>query len=37
MIAPQHGPVYRGPAVADFMEWFQELECGIDLIFDTWD
>lgn len=32
MIAPQHGPVYRGRAVKDFLSWFKELECGIDLM-----
>lgn len=32
MIAPQHGPVYRGAAVGDFLAWFRELECGIDLM-----
>lgn len=31
-IAPQHGPVYRGRAVKDFLSWFNELECGIDLM-----
>ncbi|WP_256360380.1 hypothetical protein [Methylomonas koyamae] len=32
MIAPQHGPIYRGRAVADFLAWFRQLECGIDLM-----
>lgn len=32
MIAPQHGPVYRGRAVGDFLAWFRDLECGIDLM-----
>lgn len=32
MIAPQHGPVYRGPAVRAFLEWLRDLECGIDLL-----
>jgi len=31
-LAPQHGPVYRGAAVKDFLKWFSELECGIDLM-----
>lgn len=31
-IAPQHGPVYRGPAVRQFLEWFRNLECGVDLM-----
>lgn len=32
IIAPQHGPVYRGQAVNDFLAWFNELECVIDLM-----
>lgn len=32
LIAPQHGPVYRGQAVKDFLGWFKELQCGIDLM-----
>jgi len=32
IIAPQHGPIYRGAAVGDFLKWFGELECGLDLI-----
>lgn len=32
MIAPQHGPVYRGAAVGDFLAWLGDLECGIDLL-----
>lgn len=31
-IAPQHGPVYRGAAVGEFLEWFRHLECGVDLM-----
>lgn len=31
-IAPQHGPVYRGAAVQAFLDWFRELECGVDLM-----
>jgi flavorubredoxin len=31
-IAPQHGPVYRGRAVQDFLNWFKELQCGVDLM-----
>ena len=31
-IAPQHGPVYRGKAVGEFLVWFKFLECGIDLM-----
>ena len=32
ILAPQHGPVYRGQAVKDFLAWFRELECGVDLM-----
>lgn len=32
MLAPQHGPIYRGQAVADFLAWFRELACGADLM-----
>jgi len=32
MIAPQHGPTYRGKAVKDFLNWFKELKCGTDLL-----
>lgn len=34
MIAPQHGPVYRGRAVAEFLAWMKELQCGADLMID---
>lgn len=30
IIAPQHGPIYRGKAVHEFLNWFSELRCGID-------
>lgn len=33
MLAPQHGPIYRGQAVADFLDWFRKLQCGVDLMF----
>lgn len=32
MLAPQHGPIYRGRAVTDFLDWFRTLRCGIDLL-----
>jgi flavorubredoxin len=32
MLAPQHGPVYRGAAVREFLAWLGELECGVDLL-----
>jgi len=31
-IAPQHGPIYRGQAVQDFLDWFRDLRCGADLM-----
>lgn len=30
MIAPQHGGVYRGPAVKAFLSWLAGLRCGVD-------
>lgn len=35
IIAPQHGPIYRGQAVKDFLSWFDELQCGVDLMTDS--
>lgn len=32
MLAPQHGPIYRGPAVQEFFAWIKDLQCGIDLM-----
>lgn len=32
ILAPQHGPIYRGPAVAEFINWLGQLKCGIDLL-----
>jgi len=32
MLAPQHGPVYRGKAVQEFLAWLADLECGIDIM-----
>jgi len=32
IIAPQHGPVYRGQAVSDFLAWLKDLQCGVDLM-----
>jgi flavorubredoxin len=32
MIAPQHGGVYRGPAVKAFLNWLSGLRCGVDLV-----
>jgi flavorubredoxin len=32
ILAPQHGPIYRGGAVSDFLNWLAGLSCGIDLM-----
>ncbi len=32
MIAPQHGGIYRGRAVGDFLTWLSSLRCGVDLL-----
>lgn len=32
ILAPQHGPIYRGAAVREFLDWLRELECGMDLM-----
>lgn len=32
LLAPQHGPVYRGAAIADFLSWLRDLQCGVDLM-----
>lgn len=29
MIAPQHGRIFKGEAVKDFLEWFAKLNVGI--------
>ncbi|WP_255210774.1 MBL fold metallo-hydrolase [Methylogaea oryzae] len=34
-IAPQHGPIYRGSAVKQFLNWLSEIRCGIDLLDET--
>jgi len=31
MIVPQHGAPLAGPAVRQFIDWVEQLECGIDL------
>lgn len=30
LLAPQYGPIYRGPAVSDFLDWFRNLQFGGD-------
>lgn len=32
MIAPQHGPIYRGNAVQGLLSWLRDLQCGTDLM-----
>ncbi len=33
MIVPQHGRLFKGKAmIGQFLDWFQELECGIDIM-----
>jgi flavorubredoxin len=36
-IAPQHGAIFRGrPMVERFISWCENLECGVDLIPDSY-
>lgn len=35
MIVPQHGAPMSGPAVREFIDWVQDLRCGIDLMTDA--
>lgn len=32
MIVPQHGLPMRGPAIPAFLEWLENLDCGVDLL-----
>jgi flavorubredoxin len=32
MIAPQHGAIFKGPAVEKFLSWFERLQCGVDIL-----
>jgi flavorubredoxin len=32
MIVPQHGCPLTGRAVAEFIDWAEELQCGVDLM-----
>ncbi|MCX7656387.1 MAG: FprA family A-type flavoprotein [Treponemataceae bacterium] len=32
MLAAQHGGVYKGKGVTEFLDWFERLSCGIDII-----
>ena len=31
MIAPQHGKIYKGKVVHQFLDWITNLQCGVDL------
>lgn len=31
-ILPQHGSIFRGPAVPQFLNWLKDLQCGVDLL-----
>ncbi len=31
MIAPQHGAIYRGESVRQFLSWLSNLRCGVDI------
>ena len=32
MIAPQHGRAFEGRAVTEFIDWIEQLDCGVDLM-----
>ena len=32
IIAPQHGPLYKGPVKEEFLDWLYDLPCGSDLL-----
>lgn len=32
MLVPQHGAPLAGPAIAQFLDWVESLECGVDLM-----
>ena len=34
MIVPQHGSPMAGPAIREFFDWLEGLQCGIDLVDD---
>lgn len=31
-IAPQHGAILRGDYAKWFLDWFENLQCGVDII-----
>ncbi len=35
MIVPQHGHRIGSPAIAEFLSWLEQLECGVDLLDET--
>ena len=32
MIVPQHGRAFEGKAIGEFIDWIEQLECGVDLM-----
>jgi len=36
IIAPQHGALFRGEQVGRFIDWCEQLECGVDLLPDAY-
>lgn len=32
ILAPQHGPLYRGQAIGRLLRWLYDLRCGVDLL-----
>jgi len=36
ILAPQHGALFRGELVGRFIDWISELECGVDLMGDSY-
>jgi flavorubredoxin len=32
MIVPQHGRAFEGRAIREFIDWIENLECGVDLM-----
>lgn len=32
MIVPQHGRAFKGKAIPEFINWIEQLECGVDLM-----
>ena len=36
VIAPQHGAIMKGENVSKFLDWFERLECGVDVLGDIY-